>query len=71
MSATPPLDRTAAVTDALTREFRRVLPVSTISAVVSRARRDLAAHVLDAGFPESLALLCRTRLTQLQMELIA
>lgn len=64
-------DDVADVAETLMREFQRALPLSTISATVLRAQRDLAARVADVGFREALTSLSRARLTQLQMELIA
>lgn len=65
-------DCIADVAEELMREFQRVLPHSTISAIVLRSWRDLSErHATEDGFAERLTGLSRARLTNLQLELIA
>ena len=64
-------DCVATVAETLMAEFHRVLPLAAISATVLRAKRELAARALDSDFADTLIRLCRSRLTQLQLEVSA
>jgi hypothetical protein len=67
----PTTDGLADVAEDLMLEFQQALPLSVITSVVMRARRDLDGQVIDGAFPEMLLRLSRVRLTQLQLELTA
>jgi len=64
-------DCVAGVAETLMGEFHRVLPLSTVTSVVLRARRELAGLERDVRFHEVLVRVSRARLTRLQLELTA